>query len=243
MYWGHFGIGPCGCRIGIQSDCIIVVTVCNDMFDHMDGVMQALAKKMTQWKEDLFFTVKVARQRLSKYYTEVAPTTGMHLISARILDPFRKLRSICQWGKRIHVSPEHETSCPTQYQEALPKYVEDEYCAKHRSVTVYKLETVPSINFVPSAQAAGYYQLCFYPYDSSRNDEEYSTPNNVAETTPRRSDCAARLFTAARLYLSWPPEAPKTWGQINLNLNDYHSDPIERSSTFWIVDITDLWRQ
>ena len=29
-----------------------IITVYNDMFDHMDGVMQALAKKKTQWKED-----------------------------------------------------------------------------------------------------------------------------------------------------------------------------------------------
>ena len=45
-----------------------VITVYNDMFDHMDGVMRALAKKKTQWKEDLFFAVKLARQKLSKYY-------------------------------------------------------------------------------------------------------------------------------------------------------------------------------
>jgi hypothetical protein len=38
------------------------------MFDHMDGVMRALAKKKTQWQEDLFFAVKLARQKLSKYY-------------------------------------------------------------------------------------------------------------------------------------------------------------------------------
>jgi hypothetical protein len=31
------------------------------MFDHLDGVMRALAKKKTQWKEDLYFAVKVAR--------------------------------------------------------------------------------------------------------------------------------------------------------------------------------------
>jgi hypothetical protein len=30
------------------------------MFDHMDGVMQALAKKKTPWKEELFFAVKLA---------------------------------------------------------------------------------------------------------------------------------------------------------------------------------------
>jgi hypothetical protein len=38
-----------------------VITVYNDMFDHMDGLLQALAKKTTPWKEDLFFTVKLAR--------------------------------------------------------------------------------------------------------------------------------------------------------------------------------------
>jgi hypothetical protein len=30
------------------------------MFDHMDGVMRAFAKKKTPWKEDLFFAVKLA---------------------------------------------------------------------------------------------------------------------------------------------------------------------------------------
>jgi len=66
-----------------------VITLYNDMFDHMDGVTRALAKKKTQWKEDLFFTVKLARQKLSKYYAEVTPTTGLLLIAAQILDPFR----------------------------------------------------------------------------------------------------------------------------------------------------------
>ena len=37
-----------------------VITVYNDMFDHMDGVMRALANKNTQWKEDLVFAVKLA---------------------------------------------------------------------------------------------------------------------------------------------------------------------------------------
>jgi hypothetical protein len=51
------------------------------------------------------------------------------------------------------------------------------------------------------------------------------------------------LLTVARLYLNSPPEAPTNWGQINPNLNDYHSDPMESSSTCWIPDITDWWRQ
>jgi len=110
-------------------------------------------------------------------------------------------------------------------------------------VLVNKLETVPSSNLVPSATASGSYQSSFDPYNLSSNDEEYLTPNNVAETTPGRSDRAAHLLNAARLHLNSPPEAPKNWGQINPNLNDYHSDPMEISSTFWIPDITDWWRQ
>jgi len=35
-----------------------VITLYNDIFDHMDGVMRALAKKKTSWTEDLFFAVK-----------------------------------------------------------------------------------------------------------------------------------------------------------------------------------------
>jgi hypothetical protein len=66
-----------------------VITVSNDIFDHIDGVMQALPTKWTQWKEDLFFAVKLAQQKRSKYYTEVTPSMVKLLISAHILDPVR----------------------------------------------------------------------------------------------------------------------------------------------------------
>jgi len=220
-----------------------VITVYNNMFDHMDDVMRALAKKNTQWKEDLFFAVKLARQKLSKYYAKVTPTTGMLLISAHILDPFRNLRSFRKWNTGMDINPEDKTSYTTQYQEAFLKYVENEYCAKHRHVPVNTLETVLSSNLVPSATASGSYQSSFDPYDSCNDDEEYLMPNNVAETTPGRRDRAARVLTATRLYLNSPPEAPKNWGQINPNLNDYHSDPMEIISTFWIPDVTDWGRQ
>jgi len=209
-----------------------VITVYNDMFDHMDGVMRALDKKQTPWKEDLFFVVKLARQTLSKYYAEVTPTMGMLLIPAHIFDPFRKLQSSRKWVKGMDINPEDETSHTTQYQEAFLKYVENEYCAKHRHVPVNKLETVPSCNLVPSATASGSDQTSFDPYDLSSDDEEYLTPYNVAETTPGRSDRAARVLTATRFYLNSPPQAPKHWGQFYANLNDYHSDPMEISGTF-----------
>jgi hypothetical protein len=63
------------------------------MFDQMDGMMRALAEKKTQWNEDLFFAVKLARQKLLKYYGKVTLTMDMLRISAHILDPFCKLRS------------------------------------------------------------------------------------------------------------------------------------------------------
>ena len=106
------------------------------MFDHMDGVMWALMKKMTPWKEYLFFAVKLARQKLSKYYAEVTQMTGILLISSHILDPFRKLRSFRKWDKWMDITPQDETFYTTQYQEAFLKYVENEYCAKHWRVPV-----------------------------------------------------------------------------------------------------------
>jgi len=120
--------------------------------------------------------------------------------------------------------------------------VENEYCAKYRCVLVNKLESLLSSHLVPSATASGSCQSSFDTYDLSSN-EEYLTPDNVAETTPGQSDLTARLLTATRLYLNSPPEAPKNCGQINRNLNDYHSDPMEISTIFWIPDITDWWCQ
>jgi hypothetical protein len=65
-----------------------IITVYDDMFDHMNGVMPALAKQITQWKEDFFFIVTLAQQKLSKDYAELTATTGMLHILAHILDSF-----------------------------------------------------------------------------------------------------------------------------------------------------------
>jgi hypothetical protein len=106
---------------------------------------------------------------------------------------------------------------------------------------VNKRKTVPSTNLVRSAIATGSYQPSFDPYDLFSDDDEYFLRNDLAVTTSRRSDHAVYLLSSTRLFLNSPSEVPTNWGQINPNLNDYHSDPMEISSTFWIVDITDLW--
>jgi hypothetical protein len=38
-----------------------VITVYHNMLDHIDGVMRALTQKQPEWKEDLFFAVKVVQ--------------------------------------------------------------------------------------------------------------------------------------------------------------------------------------
>ena len=65
----------------------------------------------------------------------------------------------------------------------------------------------------------------------------------MPETTPGCSDHAVHSLTAARLSVNSPPEATTNWGQIDPNVNDYHSDPMEIRSTFWLPDITDWWCQ
>ena len=103
------------------------ITVYDVMFDHMDRVMRDLATTKTAWKEDLFIALKCARQKVSKYYVQVTPTTAMLLISACILDPFRKLRPYRKWDKGMDINPDDETSYTTQFQQAFLKYVENKY--------------------------------------------------------------------------------------------------------------------
>jgi len=77
----------------------------------------------------------------------------------------------------------------------------------------------------------------------SSDDHEYLTPNYATETTLGRSNLVARILNTARLCLNSPPEESHNWGQIDPNLTDYHSDPMEISSTFCLPDVTDWWRQ
>jgi len=116
---------------------------------------------------------------------------GMHRIAAHILDRVRKVRFFMKWDKGIDINPEDETHNTTALLEAFLKYVENEYCAKQRRVPVNKPESVPSNNLIPSANTSGSGHFSFDPHDFSSEDEEDLTPNNVAETTPRRSDHAA----------------------------------------------------
>jgi len=95
------------------------------MFYHMDDLMQALAKMNTQLKENLYFAGTGVRQKMPQFVAEVTPTTSLLLISAQILDPFRKFQSFQKWDKAMYITPVHETLYSVQYQKTILKYVEN----------------------------------------------------------------------------------------------------------------------
>jgi len=143
----------------------------------------------------------------------------------------------------MDINLENGTFHTAQYDEAFVMYVDGNYCAKEWQMSIIKPENVLHSIIFPSAKASGFGQLCFDPYDLSSDDEEYLTPECVAEMTPGQSDRTARLLTATTLCLTSPPESSMCWGPVSLNLNDYHSDPIEISSTCGSTDITAWWRE
>lgn len=217
-----------------------VITVYNDMFDHLDGVLRALIKKKTQWKKDLYIAVRHARTKLTKYYSEVTPETGMLLIMAQILDPFRKVRPFVKWDRAMNVNPEDEGSYTTQYKEAFLKYVEREYCTTSmgkQGISSSGSQFHQSSRDPQSSHTDNPYLL------SSDDDEDYESQPPPIQATPGKSDRAARLLTAARLYVNSPLEHPANWGQINPYLNDYLTDPLALSGAFWRADAADWWRQ
>jgi len=143
----------------------------------------------------------------------------------------------------MDINLEEETSYTTRYHEAILKYVKNENCTNRRGLPVTKPDRIPKNILVSSAMASRFGRSYYDPCDLSSDGEEYSMPNNVAETTLGPSQYAARLVTAARRYLDSPLELPQNWGQMNPNLNDYHCDRMEINCTFCSPDMTGWWRQ
>ena len=79
--------------------------------------MRASDKKKTQCKKNLFFTVRFARQKLSKCYAAVTTTTGILLDSSHTFNAFCTLRSFQKWDMGIDIHPEVPTPYTTQYHE------------------------------------------------------------------------------------------------------------------------------
>jgi len=143
----------------------------------------------------------------------------------------------------MNITPEDAAFYTTQYQETILKNVENKYCAKQRHVPVSKPENELPNDLFPFVMASGSGQSSYDPYDLSSDDEEYLKLNHMPEMAPGQSDHTARFVNTTRLFSHSLSQLPKKWGQINPNLNYYHSYPKKISNTCWIRDITDWWHQ
>jgi hypothetical protein len=54
----------------------------------------------------------------------------------------------------MDINRQDETSYTIQYQEAILKYVENQYCAKYRRLPVNKLQSLLSSNQISTAMAS-----------------------------------------------------------------------------------------
>jgi len=146
------------------------------------------------------------------------------------------------WGKGMDINPEDETSYTTQCQESFLKYVQNKYFPIHRPLPGTIPANILNNNHISSAMAPWSRQSCCDQYDLSSDIEGYLMSNTVAEMTPGQRDHTAHLLTATRHSFNSYSESPQNWGQLNLNPNDYHSDPRGISCTFWLPDITYWWQ-
>jgi hypothetical protein len=216
--------------------------VYNDMFDHMEGVLRALQKKKTQWKRDLYVALQHGRTKLKKYYSKVTPESGVLLIVAHILDPFRKTRTFMRWDKAMGVDWNSEDSFTQQYRNAFLDYIDSTYCSNLNTAAVNKKENVNHDPFGPpvASTASGPGSLSD-PLDLSSDDEMYYASQPAQ--TPGRLSHALRLSTAARRYLDEPFVRPHQAGQVNPRLDDHLADPLASTDAFWYPDVLLWWKE
>jgi len=116
--------------------------------------MRALTKAKTQCKEYIYFAMTFTCLKVCNYYAELTPMMGKHLFLAHITDLFYQLVSFGKWDKGIDINPEEETSFISQYQVVFLKYVDNEYCSKHRLLPVIQPESIQSNNIVLSVKGS-----------------------------------------------------------------------------------------
>jgi hypothetical protein len=77
----------------------------------------------------------------------------------------------------------------------------------------------------------------------SSSDKVYLRAKSIAETTSRQSNYVSCSLTPAGLNISAPPELLHNLGQINPNINNYHTNCVGIISIYCVPDITARWCQ
>jgi len=147
-----------------------VSKVYHDMFNLMDGMMWPLAKETPQRKEDLFFVVTLARQKLwntsPKWLQQLPCFSFLHISS--ILSRSCNC-SKCGTMEWIFILRARHPRLPNMKRRFWSTWRMNTV-RKHWRVLVNTYESLPSSNLVPSATASGSWQSSFDQHDLSSDD-------------------------------------------------------------------------
>jgi hypothetical protein len=219
-----------------------VIGIYNDMFDHMEGIITALSMKQTQWKIDIRRGMRAARKKLSSYYAEVTPESGLLLILAHMLDPYRKTRTFQVWDKRAGVDPNSSDSYTWQYKKAFLNYWDQHYVTKIIESTSQNSDNAKSSDKTQLSDTPSEPSNLAYTFDSDSDDNQ--SLSALPTTTPRRTSRRENLLRIAHQYLDNSRVDPASFGQTNPGGDDTDGDtnPDLASGCFWSASVAAWWK-
>ena len=225
-----------------------VISIYNEMFDHMEGAMNLLKSKQTAWKKDVHHAVQAAHRKLQGYYAQVTPESGLLLILAALLDPFRKAKTFKLWDSRMNIDPRDPTSYTFQYTEAFLSYWEENYVLSDGPVPGVKIGMKGNPFIEGETQSSEEEPLSpgesLYFSDSEDADFEETARPIYPGITPARASRQERMKDVARSYLSTLPVDIASIDQRRPNIDDLKSeDPDEMTAGFWKPDVAAYWLQ
>jgi len=222
-----------------------VIGIYNAIFDHLDGVLKALAKKRLQWKRDIHRAVRSARAKLRKYYTKVTPETGLILILATMLDPFRKLQTFKGWDKEMGKSSDDSDSYERQYCDAFLSYWENNYVNNLDSLEGNGTDERKKTRGGGSGRLLGNEGKQIpriYGLDSSDEEEDDGNEDHRTHSTPRTASRKSLLMQQARQYLANGRANIQSWQHdYPLGEEQMSNDPEEMTASFWYPDVAGWW--
>ena len=228
-----------------------VISIYNEMFDHLEGAMRSFKGKCTAWKVDVRRTVRASHKKLQCYYSEVTPESGLLLILAALLDPFRKTKTFRTWDAGMNIDPKDSESYTAQYTEAFIDYWEEMYvvpqCApKSRKEDLDSHETksdMDSAMFDSSTSRSASPDVAYFRERSDDFADSSGTPA-CPPITPARVLPQDRLMEVARKYIKSVNADPAALGQHPPKTDNLKSEnPQELTAAFWKPDVAAYWQE
>jgi len=131
------------------------------------------------------------------YYAELNPTRGIHLISAHLLDPFRRLWSFRKWDKGMDMNPEEETS----YRPPN---------TKRHSWSMWRMNTAPYVNVCRSLNPKLYWTTISSPLERLQHPVNLPSTHLICPVMMNNTYhltmwLKLNLDEAIALHAYWPP--------------------------------------